>query len=103
MFISLHRVKNIFSSDTSGCDVNLTVTDTKQSFATEFYPYFYNRNQNWDFNFVAPSGRKIIVVFEDFNLEHGFDFLHFRKFQSSDTSNTLTIIQKTFKEFLLEH
>ena len=86
--------KIIFSPDLSGCDVNLTVTDTKQYFATEGYPYSYKRNQNCHFNFNAPAGRKIIVIFKVFDLEYGFDFLHFRKLQSSDTSNALIILQK---------
>ena len=70
------------SPDASGCDVNLTVTDTKHYFATEGYPNYYKHNQNCEFNFMAPAGRRIIVVFEAFNLEDRFDFLYFRKFQN---------------------
>ena len=63
---------------TTGCDVTLTVTATKQYFATEGYPYNYKNNQDCHFNFEAPFGR-IVVSFVDFFLEDGFDFLHFRK------------------------
>ena len=65
--------------DVAGCDINLTVTDTKQYVATEGYPNNYKDNQDCNFHFKAPSGRKIIVMFEDFNLEDRHDFLYFRK------------------------
>ena len=55
------------------------MTDTKQYVATEGYPHYYKDNQDCNFNFEAPSGRKIIVMFEDFHLERRFDFLYFRK------------------------
>ena len=55
------------------------MTDTKQYVATKGYPHNYNHNQDCNFNFKAPSGRKIIVMFEDFNLEDNYDFLYFRK------------------------
>ena len=55
------------------------MTDTKQYVATEGYPHNYKDNQDCNFNFEAPSGRKIIVMFEDFHLEARFDFLYFRK------------------------
>ena len=65
--------------DVAGCDITLTVTDSTQFVATEGYPNDYKNSQDCDFNFVAPSGRRIVVVFEDFNLEEGYDFIHFRK------------------------
>ena len=55
------------------------MTDTRQYVATKDYPHNYNHNQDCNFNFKAPSGRKIIVMFEDFNLEDNYDFLYFRK------------------------
>ena len=55
------------------------MTDTKQYVATEGYPHKYKHNQDCSFNFKAPPGRKIIVMFEDFHLEHDYDFLYFRK------------------------
>ena len=55
------------------------MNDTKQYVATEGYPHNYKDNQDCNFNFKAPSGRKIIVMFEDFNLEDSFDFLYFRR------------------------
>ena len=55
------------------------MTDTKQYVATEGYPYKYKPRQDCDFNFKAPSGRKIIVMFEDFHLGSFFDSLYFRK------------------------
>ena len=54
------------------------MTDTKQNVATEGYPYEYDRLQDCDFNFKAPSGRKIIVEFVHFWLSH-IDYLIFRK------------------------
>ena len=65
--------------DTIGCDVNLIVNETKQYFATEGYPHGYNSNQDCSFNFKAPTGRRIVVFFVDFNLEVNHDFLHFRE------------------------
>ena len=61
-FVFIFLVKHIFLPDVSGCDVNLTVTDTIQYFATEGYPYSYKRNQSCTFNFNAPAGRKIILL-----------------------------------------
>ena len=63
----------------TGCDVTLTVTDTKQYFATEGFPNGYKKNQDCYFTFEAPLGRRIVVFFEDFDLEVFYDFLHFRK------------------------
>ena len=81
--IILHKMYLfLFCLDVSGCDVTLTVTDTKQYFATEGYPYSYKDNQDCAFNFEAPAGRRIVVVFEVFNLEARFGFLYFRKFQN---------------------
>ena len=71
--------KNILSPDVTACDIVLTVTDTKQYVATEGYPDSYQNNQDCDFTFEAPSGRRIAVFFEDFQLESPFDHLHFRK------------------------
>ena len=66
-------------ADVAECNITLNVTDTKQYFATEGYPYNYKNDQDCTFNFEAPSGRRIVVFFEDFNLELYYDFLHFRK------------------------
>ena len=67
------------SPDATGCDVNLTVTETRQYFATEGYPTGYKNNQDCHFNFEAPAGRRIVVFFIDFHLENDFDYFHFRK------------------------
>ena len=71
--------KNILFLDPTGCDITLNVTETKQYVATEGYPHNYKHNQDCEFNFVVPSGRKIIVLFEDFDLQNGLDVLLFRK------------------------
>ena len=47
----------------------------KQYIARENYPEYYERNQNCSFNFRAPAGRRILVFFVDFELEHRFDFI----------------------------
>ena len=60
------------------------MTDTKQYIATEGYPYSYKGDQDCEFNFEAPSGMKIIVMFEDFDLEIGYDFIHFRELHNID-------------------
>ena len=79
----------VFSTlDVSGCDVNLTVTENKQYFATEGYPRNYKHNQDCHFNFEAPPGRRIVVFFQDFHLEDKFDFILFRKLYIMDTQNT---------------
>ena len=75
---------NILSPDVTACDIDLTVTKTKQYVATEGYPDNYQNNQDCDFTFEAPSGRRIVVFFEDFNLETGYDYLYFRKLHSLD-------------------
>ena len=62
----------------ASCDVNLNVTETKQYVTTEDYPNFYNNFQDCEFNFMAPAGRKFIVLFEDFDLEQG-NYLYFHK------------------------
>ena len=77
--------KYIYLLDAVGCDVNFTVTETKVYIATEGYPNKYKQNQDCEFNFVAPTGRKIIVQFEDFNLEEEYDYLYFRKLQIMNT------------------
>ena len=76
------------------------MTDTKQYVATEGYPHNYKRNQDCDFNFKAPSGRKIIVMFEDFNLEDRFDFLHFCKLHMDlhKYSEIILLIQYIFPQ-----
>ena len=63
----------------TGCDITLNVTDTTQYLATERYPRFYRIDQLCEFNFVAPPGRRTIVMFEDIELEPRFDFIFFRK------------------------
>ena len=83
--LQLFLLTNISSLDVAGCDVSLNVTDATQYIATEGYPESYKGDQNCQFNFEAPSGRKIIVMFEDFDLEEGFDFIHFRELHNSDT------------------
>ena len=65
--------------DATGCDVYLTVTDTKQFFATEGYPHNYKDNQDCHLNFIAPLGRRIVVFFVDFHLDYVHDFLYLRK------------------------
>ena len=82
---------NTILIDIAGCDINLTVTETKQYIATEGYPNNYKNNQDCEFNFMAPSGRKIIVQFEDFNLEYFHDFLIFRKLHIIDIHTQLYI------------
>ena len=79
--------KNILLLDAAGCDITLTVIGTTQHIATEGYPIGYMRNQNCEFNFVALSGNRIIVLFEDFDLEEGYDFLHFRELCRHTQSN----------------
>ena len=54
------------------------MTDTKQHVATEGYPFEYGFAQDCNFNFKAPSGRKIIVEFVHFFLSR-VDYLFFRK------------------------
>ena len=73
---------NICSLDAAGCDVNFTVTDNKQYFATEGYPNGYKVNQDCHFNFRAPSDRRFVVFFKDFHLEDKYDFIHFRELNS---------------------
>ena len=70
---------NYISPDTTGCDVNLNVTETKQYFATEGYPHRYKNNQDCNFTFEAPPGRRIVIIFVVFDLHHGHDFIHLRK------------------------
>ena len=82
--LQLFLLTNISSLDVSGCDVSLNVTDTKQYIATEGYPNSYKGDQNCEFTFEAPSGRKIIVMLEDFDLEEGFDFIHFRELHNME-------------------
>ena len=64
--------------DIAACDITLNVTDTKQYIATEGYPISYMNDQNCEFNFVAPPGRRFFVIFEDFDLEEDFDFIILR-------------------------
>ena len=82
---------NTLYLDVAACNINLTVTDTKQYVATEGYPYGYKDNQDCEFNFMAPSGRKFIVMFEDFDLEEEFDFIHFRKSPIISFATKLTV------------
>ena len=55
------------------------MTETKQYISTDGYPNSYLDNQDCSFNFVAPSGRKILVFFEDVELEATYDFVLFRE------------------------
>ena len=84
-FCFVYILHNTNLLDAAGCDVTLTVTETKQYIATEGYPNYYKNNQDCEFNFIAPPGRKIIVLFEDFNLEISYDYLYFRKLHIVDT------------------
>ena len=92
---------NIPSLDVGGCDVTLSVTDTKQYIATEGYPHSYKDNQDCAFNFEAPSGRKIIVMFEHFDLEIGDDYIRFRKLPRNMVTQLLTLIITCTMEFFL--
>ena len=83
---------NIPSLDVGGCDVTLSVTDTKQYIATEGYPQIYKDNQDCEFNFEAPSGRKIIVMFEHFDLQRHVDFIRFRKLPRNMHTQLLTLL-----------
>ena len=74
--------------------------DTKQYIATEGYPHSYKDNQDCEFNFRAPSGRKIIVMFEHFDLEIGDDFIRFRKLHKMDTQLLTLIITCTMEFFV---
>ena len=77
--MSYFHVNDFPSPDAVGCNITLNVTDTRQYIATEGYPDEYRDNENCSFNFAAPSGRNIVIFFEDFDLEEDFDYLHFRK------------------------
>ena len=75
-----HFLFQLIWTDAAAYDINLTVTDTAQYIATEGYPIrYYMNNQDCSFNFMASPGRKFIVMFEEFDLEAGYDFIHFRK------------------------
>ena len=76
--------KNLFL-DPSGCGVDLIVTETKQYVATEGYPNSYKDSQFCEFHFMAPSGQKFIVLFEDFNLQVDHDYIFFCKLYIMDT------------------
>ena len=89
--------------DVAGCDVTLTVTETKEYVATEGYPNNYKHNQDCEFNFMAPSGRKIIVQFEDFHLEFQSDYLYFRKLDIMDTHMQLMVIGYVLKNKVLTY
>ena len=80
LFLSSHNAFywTIFT-DVSGCDVTLNVTDVKQYVSTEGYPDSYENHLECRFNFVAPPGEKIVVLFEDVDLHIGRDFIRFRK------------------------
>ena len=82
------------------------MTETKQYIATEGYPNNYKQNQDCEFNFVAPTGRKIIVQFEDFNLEEEYDYLYFRKLHIMNTHmdiHTDTQTKRYTQTHLLTH
>ena len=91
---NLLKHQNIASTltDRSGCDIRLTVTESKQYITTEGYPQSYLGDQDCSYNFMGPSGRKMLVFFEDVKLETDFDYLVFRKL------NNLCIFSK--KKFL---
>ena len=80
-------------TDMSGCDVRLTVTETKQYITTEGYPNSYPDNQDCSFNFVAPSGRNVILYFEDFHLETEFDYIVFRKLKKYNLSSQKSVLE----------
>ena len=69
-----------FVLDTSACNIDLNVTDTRQYITTVGYPRYYLDNQNCSYTFVAPSGRRILVFFDDVGLEKGYDNVVFRKY-----------------------
>ena len=58
------------------------MTETKQYITTEGYPNSYLDDQDCSFNFVAPSGRRILVFFEKVQLETGFDYVILRKLKN---------------------
>ena len=60
--------------------MTLDVSDRKQYITTEGYPHGYLNNQDCSFNFVAPYGQKILVFFEEVNLEKNYDFVVLRKY-----------------------
>ena len=62
----------------TGCDITLTVTNTTQYVGTKGFPHRYQNGQACDYNFVAPPGRRTIVMFEDIALER-YDYIQFRK------------------------
>ena len=66
-------------SDPTGCDVTLNVTNAKQYITTYGYPLRYPLDLTCHFNFLAPPGERIVVVFEDVQLELDYDFIIFRK------------------------
>ena len=80
-------------TDMSGCDVRLTVTETKQYITTEGYPNSYPDNQDCNFNFVAPSGRNVILYFEDFHLETEFDYVVFRKLKKYNLPSQKSVLE----------
>ena len=85
-------------TDRSGCDIRLTVTEMKQYITTEGYPDSYLDNQNCSFDFEAPSGWKILVFFEDVDLEIGYDYVVFRK--SHTCSSLFRFFENIFKSIL---
>ena len=66
--------------DLAGCDITLNVTNTTQYISTQGYPLYQGFNQDCSFNFVAPPGERIVVVFEDVKLELYHDIIIFGKF-----------------------
>ena len=65
--------------DRSGCDVTLNVTNVKQYFSSEGYPVAYPHFQFCTYNLVAPPGERIVVVFEDMQLQIAYDYVWFRE------------------------
>ena len=76
--------------DTSACNIDLNVTDTRQYITTVGYPRYYLDNQDCGYNFVAPSGRRILVFFEDVGLEKEYDYVVFRKYWNEFIPQLLT-------------
>ena len=76
----------IISLVITACNIDLTVTNMTQYVATEGYPIRYKRSQDCRFNFKAPSGRRIEINFEEFDLGNRFDYIIIRKLQADTTA-----------------
>ena len=78
--------------------MTLNVADRKQYITTVGYPDGYLDNQDCRFNFVAPSGQKILIFFEDVNLEKNHDFVVLRKYINESNFHTCIYFHNTFQE-----